>query len=290
VQASGAPCLGHQDERHRRGGVHRLRRPGGVAHLLDVAVVGRDKQRAAGGKGRVDHPREAGVDHLGRPHRRRPHPGVTHHVRVGEIHHDEVVLPCRDRLHDLVGDRLCGHLRRQIIGGNVPARWDENPVLTGQWLLDPAVDIANGFDARYLYSFGPFQLAPAETASVSIAVLAGTSFHNDPANFASNLFNSPGSFRDTAKIRAYQNGLDFSDLITKVIAARQKLGIVPVRGDINGDGLLSAADVVALLNIIFQSNPPPTPALHDLNCDGNISAADLVLLLNVVFMGSPLPC
>lgn len=159
-------------------------------------------------------------------------------------------------------------------------------------LTDPsaAIDIADGFDSRYLYSFGPFQLTPGDTASFVIAVLAGTGFHNNPQNFNQNLGAVPENYTDPAKIRAYQNGLDFSDLIAKAVAARQKLGIVPARGDINGDGLLSAADVVVLLNIVFLNNPPPIPGLHDLNCDGEISPADLVLLLNLVFLGSSLPC
>ena len=159
-------------------------------------------------------------------------------------------------------------------------------------LVDPgaAIDIASGFDARYLYSFGPFQLAPGDTASFSIAVLVGTGFHNNPQNFYQNLGAIPDNYRNPTKIRVYQNGLDFSDLIAKAVAARQKLGIIPVRGDINSDGLLSAADVVVLLNIVFLNNPPPIPSLHDLNCDGEISPADLVLLLNLVFLGSSLPC
>lgn len=159
-------------------------------------------------------------------------------------------------------------------------------------LADPnaAQDIANGFDAKYLYSFGPFQLAPGDTASFSIAVLVGTGFHNNPQNFAVNLGAIPDNFLNPAKIRAYQSGLDFSDLITKAVAARQKLGIVSIKGDMNGDGWLSAADVVLLLNAVFLGSPPPNLSFHDLNCDGTVSAADLVLLLNLVFSSGPLPC
>jgi len=153
-----------------------------------------------------------------------------------------------------------------------------------------AIDIAGGFDSRYLYSFGPFQLPPGDTASFSIAVLLGTGFHNNPQNFNQNLGPVPENYQNPAKIRAYQNGLDFSDLTAKAVAAREKLGIVSARGDINGDGLLSAADVVTLLNIVFLGDPPPTPSAHDLNCDGGVSPADLALLLNLVFLGSSLPC
>ncbi|MGH8004369.1 MAG: hypothetical protein ACRECJ_06570, partial [Limisphaerales bacterium] len=145
-------------------------------------------------------------------------------------------------------------------------------------------------DSRYLYSFGPFQLAPADTASFAIAVLAGTGFHNNPQNFVQNLGAIPENYRNPNKIHAYQNGLDFSDLIAKAVAARQKLGIVSVKGDMNGDSWLSAADVVLLLNVAFLGSPPPNLPFHDLNCDGAVSPADLVLLLNLVFLASPLPC
>lgn len=159
-------------------------------------------------------------------------------------------------------------------------------------LADPsaAIDIASGFDARYLYSFGPFQLAPGDTASFAVAVLVGTGFHNNPQNFGINLGAIPENYTNPAKIHTYQNGLDFSDLIAKAVVARQKLGIVATRGDMNGDGWLTATDVVVLLNAVFLNSPPPSLPFHDLNCDGNISAADLVLLLNRVFLGSSLPC
>lgn len=154
-----------------------------------------------------------------------------------------------------------------------------------------AIDIANGFDARYLYSFGPFQLAPAETVSFSIAVLAGTGFHNDPLNFVQNLGVNPSNYLDTTKIIAYTGGLDFSDLISKALAARQKAGITSTfKGDINGDFLLTIADVVSLINTVFLNSPPPNMPLHDLNCDNSASPADIVLLLNLVFLGRPLPC
>lgn len=154
-----------------------------------------------------------------------------------------------------------------------------------------AIDVANGFDARYLYSFGPFNLAPSETVSFSIAVLAGSSFHQNPFNFSQNLGSTAANYLDTTKIKNYLQGLDFSGLISKALAARQKAGIVlTFRGDINGDFLLTIADVVSLINMTFLNNPPPNLSLHDLNCDGEVSPADVVLLLNLVFLENSLPC
>lgn len=167
---------------------------------------------------------------------------------------------------------------------------------TAGWLppLTPqgnAIDIANGYDTRYLYTIGPFDLAPAETLSFSISLLAGTGFHNNPQNFSQNLGATIANYLNPAKIEAYQQGLDFSDLISKALAARQKAGLMqPIRGDINGDFLLTTADVVTLLNIVFLGTPPPTFPEHDMNCDGLATAADVVLLLNYIFLDVALPC
>jgi len=51
--------------------------------------------------------------------------------------------------------------------------------------LDPALilDYANGFDTRFLFSFGGFDLAPGDSATFAIAVVAGDSMHRDPSHF-----------------------------------------------------------------------------------------------------------
>jgi len=63
------------------------------------------------------------------------------------------------------------------------------------------------------------------------------------------------------------------------------------RGDLNGDGLLSSADVVLLLNLTFLGLQAPTGGLFaaDLNCSGAPDSPDVVILLNAAFLGDPLP-
>jgi hypothetical protein len=61
-----------------------------------------------------------------------------------------------------------------------------------------------------------------------------------------------------------------------------------VRGDLNGDGILSPADVVLELNCVFLS--AGNCALADVNCDGQLSPTDVVLELNAVFLSVPLSC
>jgi|GEM_PF-2962815 len=61
-------------------------------------------------------------------------------------------------------------------------------------------------------------------------------------------------------------------------------------GDVNGDGILSPADIVLLLNHVFLGAPVDPPEAADMNCDGNPSPADVVLGLNAIFLGQPPPC
>ena len=89
----------------------------GVAHLLDVAVVGGDDQRPAGGDRRVDDPPEAGIDDLGRGDRGVPHAGVADHVGVRVVGDDEVVARLsrwRRRARSVIG--AGAHLRREVVG------------------------------------------------------------------------------------------------------------------------------------------------------------------------------
>jgi hypothetical protein len=55
--------------------------------------------------------------------------------------------------------------------------------LTSQGWLPPgpqSSDISNGFDTRYLLSFGPFIVFPGETLPITFAYVAGGNFHADP--------------------------------------------------------------------------------------------------------------
>ena len=67
-----------------------------------------------------------------------------------------------------------------------------------------ASNIADGFDTRYLLSFGPFDVAPSESLQVTIGYVAGAGFHIDPEN-GKNLPTRPNEF--------YKK-LDFTDLAT----------------------------------------------------------------------------
>lgn len=67
---------------------------------------------------------------------------------------------------------------------------------------DIADDIADGFDTRYLLSFGPFDISPGQTLPITIAYVGGQGFHTVEDNLQ-NLPDQPD---------VYYSNLDFSDL------------------------------------------------------------------------------
>lgn len=74
------------------------------------------------------------------------------------------------------------------------------------WVAPPAdlaIDIADGYDTRYLLSFGPFDIDEGEILPVSFAYIGGENLHQGGIDNSVNLPNNP---------TAYYNNLDFSDL------------------------------------------------------------------------------
>ncbi len=82
------------------------------------------------------------------------------------------------------------------------------------WIDPPpnAADMANGYDTRFLISFGPFQLAAGAIETVTVALVGGRNLHTDPQNYSDHLL---GHEFDSSQIALYYQGLDFSDLIAK---------------------------------------------------------------------------
>ncbi|MEE9443280.1 MAG: hypothetical protein V3V99_11515 [candidate division Zixibacteria bacterium] len=77
------------------------------------------------------------------------------------------------------------------------------------WLMptriEQARDFADGYDTRFLYSFGPFDLLPGESTTFWLALAAAGGIHSDPDGFV-NTF-------DPYNPEAFVAQLDFSDLI-----------------------------------------------------------------------------
>jgi hypothetical protein len=69
---------------------------------------------------------------------------------------------------------------------------------------EDAVDFADGFDARYLFSFGPFNLQPGDTLPITLAYVAGEDFHQKGSDFI--------TFWDPFNPGLYESRLNFSNL------------------------------------------------------------------------------
>lgn len=63
-------------------------------------------------------------------------------------------------------------------------------------------------------------------------------------------------------------------------------------GDINMNGTVTSADIIALVNYVFKGGaaPLPCPAAGDVNCSGTVTSADIIALVNYVFKAGAPPC
>jgi hypothetical protein len=116
-----------------------------------------------------------------------------------------------------------------------------------------------------------------------------------------------------ALLLAYESDISFEDVRDKLIAAASQedpdihVGygtidaealldeyICPVKitGDVNQSGEITAADIVYLVNYVFNSGPTPLPceAAGDANCSEAVTAADINYLATYVYQAGPEPC
>lgn len=56
----------------------------------------------------------------------------------------------------------------------------------------------------------------------------------------------------------------------------------PMHGDVNGDGVVTIADVTSLVNIILGKSPAPATGVADVNTDGSVTIADVTALVNKI--------
>jgi hypothetical protein len=131
------------------------------------------------------------------------------------------------------------------------------------WLPIPsdASNFADGYDTRYLLSFGPFDISPGEVLPISFAYIAGADFHrpNDCGSFTE-LF-------DAAHPEVYYNTLDFEDLGVNSVWASWIYDNPGV--DTDGDGYsgkfricIYDADTV-VVDTLGYPNPPETTIVYN---------------------------
>jgi hypothetical protein len=68
--------------------------------------------------------------------------------------------------------------------------------------------------------------------------------------------------------------------------------IVDLTGDVNNDRIISASDIIGLVNYVFKGAQEPYPhgASGDVNCSGEDTSADIIGLVNYVFKAGVAPC
>ena len=121
--------------------------------------------------------------------------------------------------------------------------WSSVPATLGR-------DVADGYDTRYLLSFGPFDISPGQKLPLSFSYLGGFNLHNDAANALTNLPDDPDAFYD---------GLDFSDLGTNATWASwiyDNPGVDTDGDDYFGKFRICVADSAGLDSIWVQGEGP----------------------------------
>jgi hypothetical protein len=128
------------------------------------------------------------------------------------------------------------------------------------WLPPPsnAGDLAPGYDTRYLFSFGPFDIGPGDSLPLTVGYIAGDNFHVNPDDYKKN-------FNVSTPERFY-NKLDFTDFAVNAQWAAWVYDNPGVDTDGDGDSgkfivlptgerYYFAGDGVP----DFKGPPPPTP-------------------------------
>ncbi len=119
-----------------------------------------------------------------------------------------------------------------------------------------ATDIANGFDTRYLLSFGPFNVEPGDTLPITIAFVAGENFHVNPRDFIDNF--------DAYYPDQYYNTLNFKDFSNNSRWAYWVYDNPGVDTDENGDSgrYVWSCRVDDSILYFTETDPPPDDMLE----------------------------
>jgi len=147
------------------------------------------------------------------------------------------------------------------------------------WLPPPenADEYAEGWDVRYLLSFGPFDISPGQKLPVSFAWVGGENLHVNSSDFV-NLF------KDPYHPDVYYQSLDFSDLATN---ARWASWVYDNPGvDTDGDGYygpkrICCDSATGICDTFYSAGdgvpdfcaagPPPAPKLRVIPSEGKLT-------------------
>ena len=158
------------------------------------------------------------------------------------------------------------------------------------WLPPPPAgllgDLPDGYDTRFLTSFGSADLAPGDSLFFGFVLTVSDNFHQNALDF-DNLF-------DAGNPDEFYNSLDFTDLISDVVTAQELYDSIfhgdIMIGDANNDGEVQIGDAVYIINYVFIGGTAPYPfATGDVNCDNKVNITDVVFLINYLFRNGNQP-
>jgi hypothetical protein len=152
------------------------------------------------------------------------------------------------------------------------------------WLSPPALasTYAQGFDCRYLLSFGPFDIEPGQALPVTFAWTGGENFHQEPNDFQ--------AYFDPSSPEVYYDRLNFNNL---AVNSRWASWVYDNPGvDTDGDGYKGKAricpddngnppaDTTSEDSLWYEGDgvpdfrgagPPPSPRLHLIPSTGKLT-------------------
>jgi hypothetical protein len=197
-----------------------------------------------------------------------------HYVTVAGVNSDLLLIAISDPYYDWAEEPYNPGPGRIGSGSLIPH--------TIPHLSDPTIHNDAGNVSQDIYAVLPQSPSPAGVWSLP--------------NYPVSLHPSQCEFFDTANVpdefkpvSMAWNGI--SQIFTEVEYA---VHISPwgwdYRGDVNGDGIVDASDLVYLLNYLFAHGPAPVPLSEaDVTCDGIVDVSDLIYLLNYLFVHGPEP-
>jgi len=102
---------------------------------------------------------------------------------------------------------------------------------------------------------------------------------------------NPGSARPQALVSGQWGwpAGDAGKTFSRTATLDKDINVKP-QGDANGDGNVTVADIVYLINYLLKFGPAPASIQSgDANCDGKVSLSDIVYLINYLFKFGPPP-
>jgi hypothetical protein len=139
----------------------------------------------------------------------------------------------------------CGDRAKYFLMSNGEFDYDQIYTCIDQsdsgWLPPPAIcaDLADGYDTKFLYSFGPFDIPAKDSISFAVGIIMGDSLHR-----GENLF-------DNQNPQTYYSNLNFNDLFLNAIMAQRVYEsgyILPPAGPPRDIKVLNSPDSILLMS------------------------------------------